>query len=83
MNRYIWLKDSFPVNILANCLSPSDLVCNLDALFDSNFSFTNDGNHINYVIKYRFANLLGLHHIRHFLSFNVSVIVTNLKILIT
>ena len=26
MEKYKWLKDSFPVNILGNCLSPKDVV---------------------------------------------------------
>ena len=27
--RYRWLSDSFPVNILGNCFSPTDVVLNL------------------------------------------------------
>ena len=54
MDKYKWLKDSFPVNILGNCLSPMDVVRNLGVLFDSKFSFT---NHVNSVIKSCFANL--------------------------
>ena len=48
MDKYKWLKDSFPVNILGNCLSPMDVVDNLGLLFDSKFSFT---NHVNSVIN--------------------------------
>ena len=54
MDKYKWLKDSFPVNILGNSLSPKDVVRNLGVLFDSKFSFT---NHVNSVIKSCFANL--------------------------
>ena len=54
MDKYKWLKDSFPVNILGNCFCPTDVVGNLDVLFDSKFSFT---NHVNSVIKSCFANL--------------------------
>ena len=46
-DRYKWLKDSFPVNILGNCLSPTDVVCNLGVMFDSKFSFTNHVNSVN------------------------------------
>ena len=74
MDKYKWLKESFPVNILGNCLSPMDVVCNLGVLFDSKFSFT---NHVNSVIKSYFANLRDLHHIQHFLSYDVSVMVAN------
>ena len=28
MGKYKWFEDSFPVNILANCLSPRDVVRN-------------------------------------------------------
>ena len=51
-----------------------DVVCNLGVLFDCKFSFT---NHVNSVIKSCFANLRDLHHIQHFLSYDVSVMVTN------
>ena len=47
-DRYKWLSDSFPVNILGNCLLPPDVVCNLGVLFDAKFCFT---NHVNSVIK--------------------------------
>ena len=42
-----WLSDSFPVNILGICLSPTD-VRNLGVLFDAKFCFN---NHVNSVIK--------------------------------
>ena len=48
-DRYKWLSDSFPVNILGNCLSPTDVVRNLGVLFDAKFCFT---NHVNSVIKF-------------------------------
>ena len=47
-DRHKWLSDSFPVNILGNCLSPADVVRNLGVLFDAKFCFT---NHVNSVIK--------------------------------
>ena len=47
-DRYKWLSDSFPVNILGNCLSPTDVERNLGVLFDAKFCFT---NHVNSVIK--------------------------------
>ena len=74
MDKFKWLDDSFPVNILGNCLSPKDVVRNLGVLFDSKFSFT---NHVNSVIKSSFANLRDLHHIRRFLSYDVSIMVAN------
>ena len=74
MNKCKWLKDSFPVNILGNCLSPKDVVQNLGVLFDSKFSFI---NHVNSVIKSCFANLRDLHRIRRFLSYDVSIMVAN------
>ena len=74
MKKYKWLKDSFPVNILGNCLSQMDVVRNLGVVFDSKFSFN---NHVNSVIKFCFANLRDLHCIRHFLSYDVSVMVEN------
>ena len=74
MDKYKWFKDSFPVNILGNCLSPADVVHNLCVLFESKFSFT---NHVNSVIKSCFANLQDLHRIRCFLSYDVSVVVIN------
>ena len=36
-DRYKWLSDSFPVNILGNCLSPTDVVRNLGVLSDAKF----------------------------------------------
>ena len=69
VDKYKWLKDSVPVNILGNCLSPTDVVQNLGGLFDTKFSFT---NHVNSVIKSSFANLQDFHCIRCFLSYDVS-----------
>ena len=60
MDKYKWLKDSFPVNILGNCLSSTDVVRNLGVLFDSKFSFT---NYVNSVTKSCIANLRDLHRI--------------------
>ena len=74
MDKYKWLKDSFPVNILGNCLPPKDVVRNLGVLFDSRFSFT---NHVNSVIKSCFANFRDLHRIHCFLSYDVSVMGAN------
>ena len=62
-DRYKWLSDSFPVNILGNC--PTDVVLNLGVLFDAKFCFT---IHINSVIRSCFISLRALHHIRRFLS---------------
>ena len=53
-DRYKWLSDSFPVNILGNCLSLTDVVRNLGILFDAKFCFT---NHINSVIRSCFISL--------------------------
>ena len=53
-DRYKWLSDSFPVNVLGNCFSPTDVVCNLGVLFDAKFCFT---NHVNSVIKSCFISL--------------------------
>ena len=58
-----WLSDSFPVHILGNCLSPTDVVPNLGVLFDANFCFT---NHVNSVIKSCFISLRDLHRIGGF-----------------
>ena len=74
MDKYKWLKYSFPMNILGNCLSPKDVVRNLGVLFDSKFSFT---NRVNSVIKSCFANLRDLHCIRCFLSYDALVMVAN------
>ena len=60
-------QSSFAVNILGNCLSPTDVVRNLGVLFDSKFSFT---NHVNSVIKSCFANFRDFHHIQRFLSYD-------------
>ena len=57
-DRYKWLSDSFPVNILDNCLSPTDVVRNLGVLFDAKFCFT---NHVNSVIKSCFISFRDLH----------------------
>ena len=73
-DRYKWLSDSFPVNILGNCLSPTDVVCNLGVLFDAKFCFT---NHVNSVIKSCFISLRDLHRIRRFLSVDTSVVIAN------
>ena len=72
--RYKWLSDSFPVNILGNCLSPTDVVCNLGVLFDAKFCFT---NHVNSVIKSCFISLRDLYRIRRFLSIDTSVVIAN------
>ena len=32
VDKYKWLKDSFPVNILGNFLSPTDVVRNLNVI---------------------------------------------------
>ena len=61
--RYKWLKD-----FLGNCLSPTNFVCNLDVLFDSKFTFTNQVNSV--VLTYVIC-------IISFLSFDVSVMVAN------
>ena len=71
---YKWLSDSFPVNILGNCLSPTDVARNLGVLFDAKFHFT---NHVNSVIKSCFISLSDLHHIRRFLSVDTSVVIAN------
>ena len=77
MDKYKWLKDSFLVNILGNCLSLKDVVRNLGVLFHSKFSFT---NHVNSVIKSCFANLRDLHCIRHYLSYDASIMVANASV---
>ena len=74
MDRYKWISDSFPVNILGNCLSPTDVVRNLGVLFDAKFCFT---NHVNSVIKACFISLRDLHRIRRFLSVDTSVVIAN------
>ena len=73
-DRYKWLSDSFPVNILGNCLSPTDVVRNLGVLFNAKFCLT---NHVNSVIKSCFISLRDLHHIRRFLSIDTSVVIAN------
>ena len=73
-DRYKSLSDSFPVNILGNYLSSTDVVCNLGVLFDAKFCFT---NHINSVIKSCFISLRHLHRIRRFLSVDTSVVIVN------
>ena len=73
-NRYKWLSDSFPVNILGNCLSPTDVACNLGVLFDAKFHFT---NHVNSVIKSCFICIRDLYRIRWFLSVDTSVVIAN------
>ena len=73
-DKYKWLSDSFPENILGNYLSPTGVVCNLGVLFDTKFCFT---NHINSVIKSCFISLRDLHYIRRFLSFDTSVVIAN------
>ena len=65
-DSYKWLSDSFPVNILGNCLSPTDVVRNL--------GFT---NHVKSVIKSCFISLRDLHRIRRFLSVDTSVVIAN------
>ena len=73
-DKYKWLNDSFPVNMLGNCLSPIDVVRNLGVQFDVKFCFT---NHINSVIKSCFISLSDLHRIRRFLSLDTSVVIAN------
>ena len=73
-DRYKWLSDSFPVNILGNCLSPTDVVRKLGVLFDTKFCFN---NHVNSVIKSYFISLRDLHRIRRFLSIDTSVVIAN------
>ena len=73
-DRYKWLSDSFPVNILGNCLSPTDVVRNLGVLFDAKFCFT---NYVNSVIKSCFISLRDLHRIKRFLSVDTSVVIAN------
>ena len=64
----------FPVNILENCLYPTDVVCNLGVLFHSNLvSLITSILRTNSV----FANLCNLHYVRCFPSYDVSVMVTN------
>ena len=74
IDRYKWLSDSFPVNILGNCLSPTDVARNLGVLFDAKLHFT---NHLNSVIKSCFISLRDLHRIRRFHSVNASVVIAN------
>ena len=73
-DRYKWLSDSFPVNILGNCLSPMDVAYDLGVLFDVKFCFT---NHVNSVIKSCFISLRDLHHTRRFLSVDTSAVIVN------
>ena len=76
-NRYKWLSYSFPVNILSNCFSPTDVVCNLGVLFDAKFCFT---NHVDSVIKSCFISLRDLHCIRRLLSVDTSVVIANVLV---
>ena len=62
------------MNILSNCLSPTDVVCNLGILFDARFRFT---NHLNSNIKSYFISLRDLHRIKRFLSIDKSVVIAN------
>ena len=73
-DRNKWLSDSFPVNILGNCPSPTVVVRNLGVLFDAKFCFT---NHINSVIKSCVISLRDLHRIRRFLFIDISVVIVN------
>ena len=73
-DRYKWLSDSFTVNILGNCLCPTDVARNLRLLFDAKFRFT---NHVNSVIKSCFISLRDLHCMRRFLSVDTSVVIAN------
>ena len=73
-DRYKWLSDSFPVNILGKCLSPTDVARNLGVLFDAKFHFI---SHINSVIKSCFISLRDLHCIRRFISIDNSVVIGN------
>ena len=72
--KYKWLSDSFPVNIVGNYLSPTDVVCNLGVLFDAKFCFT---SHVNSVIKSCFISIRDLHHTRRFFSADTSVVIAN------
>ena len=74
-DRYKWLSDSFPVNILGNCLFPTDVVHSLGVLFDAKFCFS---NHVYSVIKSCFISLRDLHGIRRFLSVDTSVVTSAL-----
>ena len=67
-DRYKWLSDLFPVNILGNCFSPTDVARNVGVLVDAKFCFT---YHVNSVI------LMDLHRIRRFLSVDTSVVNAN------
>ena len=62
------------LNDIHNGMFVMDVVCNVSVLFDSKSSFT---NLVNSVIKSCFANLCDLHHIQHFLSYDVLVLVAN------
>ena len=73
-DRYKWLSDSFPVNILENCLSTTDVARNVGVLFGAKFCFT---NHVNSVLKSGFISLRDLHRIRRFLSVDTSVVISN------
>ena len=73
-DRYKWLNDLFPVNILDNCLFPTDVARSLGVLFDAKFCFT---NLVNTVIKSFFINLTDLHRIKRFLSVDTSVVIAN------
>ena len=70
-DRYKCLSDSFPVNILGNCFSPTDVTRNLGVLFDAKFCFT---NHVNSVMKSCFISPRDTHRIRTFLSVDTSVL---------
>ena len=74
-DRYKWLSDSFSVNILGNCLFPTDVAHSLGVLFDAKFCFT---NHIYSVIKSCFISLRDLHCIGRFLSVDTSVMTSAL-----
>ena len=71
---WISINGSRILNILGNCLFPTNVVCYLGVLLDSKFSFT---NLVNSVIKSCFANLRDLHHIQRLLSYDVSVMLGN------
>ena len=73
-DRFKWLSDSFPVNILGNCLSPTDVARNL--VFCLMQSFVSP---IMYILSSNlvFINLRGLHCIRKFLSVDTSVVIAN------
>ena len=70
------LSNHFPVKLLDNCITPSESVCNLGVIFDSDFSFHTHVSNI-FLCRSCFYHIRDLRRIRRHIPLSTAKTISN------